>query len=54
MKVVDNSISYKKLSGRTCLSPSGARGLKRLPYFKYNALKWDRSFYFRAHRCQNY
>ncbi len=37
MKVVQNSISYKKLSGRICLSPleGGAMGPPKIAILKY-------------------
>ncbi len=47
LKVVDNSISHKKLSGAHVylLLLSGARKLERLPCLKYyNALRWESTF----------
>ncbi len=36
IKIVQNSVSYKKLTKHICVSPwSGGRGLQRLPLLKY-------------------
>ncbi len=46
IKIVQNWISHKKVSGRVCLSlPSVAKGLQRLICLKYhNVLKWETLF----------
>ncbi len=47
IKVVEPYVSYKKVSGCMCLSPSqsGAGGLQRLIFFKYyNVPKLERRF----------
>ncbi len=52
-KVVKNSVSYKKLSGRTCLSLPGVE-LEALMIAMFTSTEMGKWIHFRAQQCQKY
>ncbi len=55
VKVVKNSISYKKTqyAHMSISSRRRAVGLERLPYLKYNVLKWENTLTLRLNAAKN-